>query len=163
MKPIVYSLADVTVTIQNNVLGTLTLQEQAEAGGTSDISMSAGSQFSSVSYSYDNDMFGKQSFQDGGVVFTHNKALDGTITIELGQTSPHIQDLMRFVQEARQNPREAASTITITDTIGVVNVTAYDCFPTRIPGQDLTASIGNRSFAFICRQIDDQPYVGALV
>lgn len=142
---IVHSLASVSVVITNDVLGTI------QIGG-------GGKQIGTVSYNFDTDMFSKQATADGGVIFSHSAAKDGTITISLKQTSPHVADLTRFYEDARINPYNAASTITIKDGIGTINVVAYDCFPTRLPQNQVGETPTDRDFSFICGTITPQEY-----
>ena len=142
---IVHSLSSVSVVITNDVLGTI------QIGG-------GGKQVDTVSYNFDTDMFSKQATADGGVIFSHNAARDGTISITLKQTSPHIGDLTRFYEDARINPYSAGSTITIKDGIGTINVVARDCLPTRLPQNSVSDTPSDREFGFICGQINPQEF-----
>lgn len=139
----VFSLTTVTVVIENDTKGNITL------GG-------AGKLVGSIGYEYDKSIFEMDSTPDGGYVGNFNGSKSGTISIAIKQTSSHIAELTDFIQWCRSNPALAMSKITITDTLGNIACSANGVFPTKIPGNTVGESAANRSFDFVAGEINSE-------
>lgn len=136
----VFSLTTVTVVIENNMLGNITI------GG-------AGKLLGTVSYSYDNDIFGMDSTPDGGYVSNFNASKAGKISVTFKQTSSHIAELTEYYNKCRDNPEQAMATLRITDSLGNIAATANGVFPVKIPDNSVADTAGNRTFEFVAGEI----------
>lgn len=135
-----FSLTTVTVVIENNLLGNITI------GG-------AGKLLGSVSYSYDDDLFSMESTPDGGYVGNFNGSKKGKFTIRFKQTSSHIAELTEYINKCRDNPEQAMATLRITDSLGNIAATGNGVFPVRIPENTISESVGERAFEFVAGEI----------
>ena len=136
----VFSLTTVTVVIENDTKGNITI------GG-------AGKLVGSVAYDYTENMFTMDSTPDGGYVSNFNGSKAGTISIAIKQTSSHIPELTDFIQWCRSNPELAMSKVTITDTLGNIACTANGVFPNKIPGNTVGRDAQDRTFEFVAGEI----------
>lgn len=139
----VLSLADVVVTITNDIKGIITI-----GGG--------GKQLGSVGYSFSSEIFQLSPTADGGAAVSHNKSKAGNITLLIQQTSPHIGELVDYIRWARDNPFTAESTILIRDQSGLIACTATGCFPQQIPENSISATVGARNFTWVCAEINSE-------
>ena len=136
----VFSLTTVTVVIENDTKGSITL------GG-------AGKLVGSVSYAFSDAAFTMDSTPDGGYVSSFNGSKAGTISITIKQTSSHIPELTDFVTWCRSNPSLANSKITISDTLGNIACVANGVFPERQPNNTANATASDRTFTFVAGEI----------
>lgn len=136
----VFSLTTVTVVIENETKGNITI------GG-------AGKLIGSVGYSYSNQMFTMDSTPDGGYVSNFNGSLSGTVSIVIKQTSSHIPELTDFIKWCRSNPGLANSKITITDSLGNIGCVANGVFPVNIPSNSVSGQAQDRTFEFVAGEI----------
>lgn len=136
----VFSLTTVTVVIENESKGAITI------GG-------AGKLVGSVSYSFNDDNFSMSSTPDGGYVASFNGSKAGTISIAFRQTSSHIAELTEFVSWCKSNPALANSKITISDTLGNIACIANGVFPVKQPDNSVSATVGDRTFDFVAGEI----------
>lgn len=136
----VYSLTTVTVVIENDVKGTITI------GG-------AGKLVGSVGYSFTKDAFEMDSTPDGGYVANFNGSKAGNVTISFRQSSSHIAELTDFITWCRANPAQAESKITISDTLGNIACTANGVFPVKQPDNTVAEAPSNRDFMFVAGEI----------
>lgn len=145
-KTKVLSLADVVMTITNDIKGIITI-----GGG--------GKQIGSVGYNFKNSPFAVNDTADGGAAVVHNRSKAGTVTLTIQQTSPHVGELVDFIRWARDNPYNAESTITIRDQAGVIACTANGAFPNIFPGNEITSTVGSRQFSWDCVEINSEEEV----
>lgn len=138
----VYSLTTVTVTLINRNNGA-----KITIGGNNNT-------VGNISYDFSNSMFGLESTPDGGAAVSFNKSKAGTINITFKQTSPKIQELTEFLKWCWQNPKLAESTLTIQDTLGIVQCEANGVFPDKYPGNSAGPTAGDRAFGFIASEIN---------
>lgn len=136
----VFSLSTVTVVIENDTKGAITI------GG-------AGKLVGSVSYAFDNDAYTMESTPDGGAVASYNGSKSGRIGIAFRQTSSHIPELTEFVTWARSNPQAAPSKITISDPLGNIACKANYVLPVKQPDNTVGATASDRTFEFIAGEI----------
>ena len=141
----VYSLAQVSVTIQSN-FGNISF------GGN-------GVMLGSVQYSWDQAPFQRLAKSaDGGSVVSHNGYKGGTISIALNQASNVIANLIDLCLKCRQDPANASLTLHIDDGegLGNINIDGIDGFVTTIPNFTYqTGNISNRTFVFDCGELVD--------
>lgn len=142
-KTKVLSLADVVLTITNDIKGVITI-----GGG--------GKQVGSVSYSFIRAPFAVMDTADGGAAVSHNRSKAGTVTLSLQQTSPHIGELVDYIRWARDNPYQAESSIVIRDQSGVIACTAVGCFPSSFPDNAVGDTLSNRTFTWGCVEINSE-------
>lgn len=142
-KTKVLSLADVVLTITNDVKGVITI-----GGG--------GKQVGSVSYTYLQSPFTVKDTADGGAAVSHNRSKAGGISLSLQQTSPHIGELIDFIRWARDNPYQAESSIVIRDQSGLIACTADGCFPSAFPDNTIGDSLSDRTFTWSCVEINSE-------
>lgn len=142
-KTKVLSLADVVLTITNDIKGVITI-----GGG--------GKQIGSVGYTYNQVPFSVVDTADGGAAAVHNKSKAGVITLVIQQTSPHVGELVDYIRWARDNPYQAESAITVRDQSGVIACSASGCFPSSFPGNEIGSSVNNRSFTWACVEINSE-------
>lgn len=142
-KTKVLSLADVVVTITNDIKGIITI-----GGG--------GKQLGSVGYSFFSEIFQLSSTADGGAAVSHNKSKAGNVVISIQQTSPHVGEIVDYIRWARDNPYSAESTITIRDQSGLIACTASGCFPQQIPENSINATVSARNFTWVCAEINSE-------
>lgn len=142
-KTKVLSLADVVLTITNDIKGIITI-----GGG--------GKQVGSVGYSYNQAPFAVKDTADGGAAATHNSSKAGVITLSIQQTSPHVGELIDFIRWARDNPYQAESSIVIRDQSGIFACTADGCFPSSFPSNQIGDSLANRDFTWDCVEINSE-------
>lgn len=138
----VYSLTTVTVVIDN----------PSYSGGLITIG-GAGKLIGTVGYSFKNDAFGMDSAPDGGYVANFNGSKEGSISIQIKQTSSHIPELTDFITWCRENPAQAESKITISDTLGNIACTGNGAFPRKQPDNSVSDTAGNRIFEFVVGEI----------
>ena len=138
----VFSLANVNVSIDNASIGS-----KLSLGG-------GGKNIGSIGYSFMNDIFSMNTSADGGATVSHNKSKAGTVSISIKQTSPYIRALEDYILQCRENPSQAAATITISDTTGNIQAVCSDCFPRNIPGNNVGDSPADRGFEFLCAEIN---------
>ena len=143
----VVSLASTNITITNPNRG-----DMISFGG-------AGKQLGQVTYSFDNDIFGIKTTADGGYAFSHNASKAGKVTIQFNQTSEHVDTLCEYLLWCRDNPELAAAGITISDSTGVINMEAKDCFPQSYPQNEVGEGASSRTFTFICGAIIPKEYL----
>lgn len=136
----VFSLTTVSVIITNTVYGQITI------GG-------AGKMVGSVRYAYDKDAFSMESTPDGGYVANFNNDKSGSIEIDIKQSSSHVVELTNYINWCRNNPSQAMSSIKITDPLGNIACSANGVWPTKIPDNGVTESVGDRNFKFIAGEI----------
>ena len=136
----VFSLTTVVLVIENDTKGSITI------GG-------AGKLVGSVGYEYDKDIFTMDGTPDGGYVGNFNGSKMGKVSVSFKQTSSHIAELTEFMLWARENPAQAMSKITITDTLGNIAATCNGCLPARIPANAVSETAGARDFSFVAGEI----------
>lgn len=136
----VFSLASVTLTINNENFGNVTI-----GGG--------GKLLGSVSYSFRNNLFDVTSTADGGAAVSFNKSLAGDVSLSLRQTAEKIDELSEFIKKCRTEPEKAEATITCRDGSGNINFVANGCFPNKIPENTMGETPGDRTFGFVCCEI----------
>ena len=143
----VISLASANITINNTNRGDI-----ISFGG-------GGKQIGSISYSFQDNLFEMQTTKDGGYAMSHSASKAGTITISFSQTSEHVDTLCEYLLWCRDNPELAAAGITIADSTGIINMEAKDCVPQSYPQNELSESINNRQFTFLCGVIIPKEYL----
>lgn len=143
----VISLASANISINNTNRGDL-----ISFGG-------GGKQLGQITYSFDNQMFNVQTTADGGYAVSHNASKSGKVTIQFNQTSPVIDTLCEYLLWCRDNPEIANANITITDSSGVINMEAKDCFPNEYPQNEIGESAAQRTFTFVCGVIIPKEYL----
>lgn len=136
----VFSLASVTLTIENGTFGTITI-----GGG--------GNLLGTVGYAYDNSLFSVDSTADGGAAVSFNNSLAGTVDISLKQTASKIDEMCEFIMKCRTQPEVAESIITCRDKSGNINFVANGSFPAKIPANSMSERVSDRTFNFVSCEI----------
>ena len=145
------SLASFNLTLNNPNRGDL-----IQIGG-------GGKLIGSVTYSYQQDMFGMTATADGGVVATHNASKFATVSITFTQTSPDIDTLQNYILWCSDNPDLAgAAGITAKDASGVFAFKATGCIPQRIPDNEMSDSATTRQFVFLCASLVPNETTGGI-
>lgn len=139
----VFSLTTVSVIITNDIYGQITI------GG-------AGKLLGSVKYGYDADAFSLDTTPDGGYVANYNNSKSGYVEVDFKQTSSHIVEMTDFVNWCRSNPKNAASTLKIVDSLGNIACSAAGVYPTRIPDNSVSESAGSRTFRLIAGELESE-------
>lgn len=146
----IFSLASVNVTI------TTGRGDQISIGG-------GGKLLGSVSYTYDNSLYSVSSTADGGAAVGLNRSMAGTISFDFKQTAPIINILTEYFIYCRNNPEKAEASMECRDSFGNINFTATGVFPSKLPGNTMGETVGNRTFEFSACEIEPKIMDGAEV
>lgn len=142
----ILSLATVNVTINN-----ANRDDVISFGG-------GGKLLGSVAYSFAEDTFTQVRSADGGYAVGHNASKAGTVTVSIMQTSAVCDLLDEYIIWCRDNPELSPSGITIQDTTGVISIACVDCVPQKVPDKTVSAQPQERSYTFICGEINPNEY-----
>lgn len=107
-----------------------------------------GSMMGSISLSRSNSAFAVTGYADGSYTTSYTKNRSGNISLSVSQGSSVINRLTRFINWCEANPNLAESTITVMDSLGVIQGYASGVYPEKLPDNIVSDSVQNRTFNF---------------
>lgn len=143
-----YSLANYYVSFTHTATDLTDLFDSVSIGGEYDT-------LSSIDIAYASNLWTTTGYATGAWVHAMNLDRHGTITITLSIISDNIDKFIKFCNLFYLNGAAYEGlTMTVTNTVSDVVLTATDCYIQKIPNLQLSATPGNQQWVFTCGKID---------